>query len=65
MIYPLINTEWLPNLYGYKAVQTMIDWFAKSRRVAKSDLSRWLADIDSEGWIRSTDFYVCNLAIKA
>jgi hypothetical protein len=65
MIYPLINTEWTPNLYGYKAVQTMIEWFAKTRRVAESGLSRWLADIESEGWIRSTDFYVYNLAIKA
>ena len=35
MIHPLINTEWPPNLYGYKAAQTMIEWFAKTRRVAE------------------------------
>jgi hypothetical protein len=60
-----INTEWLPNLYGYKAAQSMIDWFAKTRRVAESDLSRWLADIESEGWIRSTDCYVLQLGYQS
>ena len=59
MIYPLINTEWLPNLYGYKAVQTMIEWFAKTRRVAESDLSRWLADIESQHE-RNSFFYSIN-----
>jgi ubiquinone/menaquinone biosynthesis C-methylase UbiE len=59
MIYPLINTEWLPNLYGYKAVQTMIEWFAKTGRVAESDLSRWLADIETQHK-RNSFFYSIN-----
>ena len=46
MIYSLINTEWLSNLYSYRVVQTMIEWFGKNRPVAESDLSRWLADIE-------------------
>jgi ubiquinone/menaquinone biosynthesis C-methylase UbiE len=49
MIYPLINTEWLPNRYGYKAAQMMVEWSTKTKSVAELDLARWLTDLEAQG----------------
>ena len=43
LAYTLINTEWLPSLYGYKVAHMMVDWLTKTRRVTEGELVRWLA----------------------
>jgi ubiquinone/menaquinone biosynthesis C-methylase UbiE len=59
LVYNLINTEWLPNLYGYKSAHMMIDWLTRSRRVAKSELARWVADLETQG-SKGSFFYSIN-----
>jgi ubiquinone/menaquinone biosynthesis C-methylase UbiE len=59
LVYTLINTEWLPNLYGYKSAHMMVDWLRKSKRVAESELARWLADIEAESR-KGSFFYSIN-----
>ena len=58
-IYPLINTEWLPNLYGYKAAQMMVEWLTKTKAVAEIDLARWLSDLEAQGE-KGSFFYSIN-----
>jgi hypothetical protein len=59
MIYPLINAEWLPNLYGYKAAQMMVEWLTKTKSVAEIDLARWLSDLEAQGE-KGSFFYSIN-----
>jgi ubiquinone/menaquinone biosynthesis C-methylase UbiE len=46
LVYTLINTEWLPNLYGYKSAHMMVDWSKKTKRVTESNLAKWLGDLE-------------------
>ncbi len=48
MIYSLINTEWLSNLYSYKAAYMMMEWLTKTKSVTETDLARWLSDIEAQ-----------------
>jgi hypothetical protein len=59
MIYPLINTGWLPNLYGYKAAHMMVEWLRKTMGIAETDLARWLSDIEAQ-CDRDSFFYSIN-----
>lgn len=58
-IYVVVNTEWLPNLYGFKAAHMMVEWAAKTGRPSQSDLSRWLRDLESQHE-RNLFFYSIN-----
>jgi len=59
MIYPLINTEWLLNLCGYKAAQMMVEWLTKTKSIAEIDLARWLSDLEAQGE-KGSFFYSIN-----
>jgi ubiquinone/menaquinone biosynthesis C-methylase UbiE len=59
MIYSLINTEWLPNRYGHKAAQMMVEWLTKSKSIAGIDLARWLSDLEARGE-KGSFFYSIN-----
>jgi hypothetical protein len=63
LVYTLVNTDWCPNLYGYKVAHMMTDWLTKTKRVAEDDLRRWLADLEAQGSRRrffySINRYIC------
>jgi ubiquinone/menaquinone biosynthesis C-methylase UbiE len=59
LIYPLINTEWLPNLYGYKTAHMMVEWLTKTDRVTKSAMAEWLSDLARQQK-RNSFFYSIN-----
>jgi ubiquinone/menaquinone biosynthesis C-methylase UbiE len=58
-IYTLINTEWLPNLYGYKAAHMIVEWLTKTTSVSKSDLARWVSDLETQS-VKGLFFYSVN-----
>jgi hypothetical protein len=62
--FPLVNPEWLPNLYGYKVAPMMVDWLTKTKRVTGDELVRWLPDLDAQApedafSTPSTDTFAC------
>jgi ubiquinone/menaquinone biosynthesis C-methylase UbiE len=67
LVYTLVNTDWLPNLYGYKAAHMMVEWLRKTQRVAESELVRWMNDLETQStrgsFFYSINRYIC-VAIK-
>jgi hypothetical protein len=64
LVYTLVNTNWLPNLYGYKIAHMMVDWSTKTKRVADHDLGRWLTDLEAQSsqgrFFYSINRHVCS-----
>lgn len=58
-IYPLVNTSWQPNLYGYRVAQMMVEWLRQKSLVHEDDLQRWLDDIAGQHE-RGAFFYSIN-----
>lgn len=58
LVYTLINTQWAPNLYGYKSAHMMIDWLTKTKRVTESNLAKWLDDLEAQGGKGSFFYYI-------
>jgi ubiquinone/menaquinone biosynthesis C-methylase UbiE len=59
LVYTLVNTEWLPNLYGYKAAHMMVEWLRNKKRVGEAELTRWLSDLETQS-ARGSYFYSIN-----
>jgi ubiquinone/menaquinone biosynthesis C-methylase UbiE len=59
IVYTLVNTEWRPNLYGYKAAHTMVDWLVEKTEIPKGDLDRWMVDLETQN-SKGTYFYSIN-----
>lgn len=62
-VYPLINTEWIPNSYAYKVAHMMGDWLTKKSLVPKDELERWIADLAAQysggSFFYSINRYIC------
>ena len=63
LIYPLINTSWNPDLYGYRVAHMMVDWLTKKARLPVDDLQGWLADLEQQHqhnlYFYSVNRYLC------
>ena len=59
LVYTLVNTDWLPNLYGYKAAHMMVEWLRNKKRVGEAELTRWLSDLEAQS-ARGSYFYSIN-----
>jgi ubiquinone/menaquinone biosynthesis C-methylase UbiE len=55
LVYPLINTTWQPDLYGYRLAYLMQDWLTQKGLVARPDLEAWLNDLDER--VRARDYF--------
>ncbi len=58
-VYPLVNTEWRPDRYGYQMARMMTEWLAQKQLIAQSDLVGWLDDLQQQSAVDSF-FYSIN-----
>jgi ubiquinone/menaquinone biosynthesis C-methylase UbiE len=58
-VYPLVNTAWQPNLYGYRVAHMMVRWLREKELIPVSDLQSWLDDL-AQQHERGTFFYSIN-----
>ncbi len=58
-VYPLVNTVWQPDLYGYRAAHMMVEWLRQKALVDEDDLQRWLDDLAHQDE-RKAFFYSIN-----
>ena len=58
-VYPLINTSWQPDLYGYRAAHMAVEWLTEKSLVSDADLTRWLADLEQQA-VEGRFFYSIN-----
>jgi ubiquinone/menaquinone biosynthesis C-methylase UbiE len=62
-VYPLVNTEWDPSLYGFQMAEMISQWLLAQNLASDEELARWRADLDARGaegrFFCSINRYVC------
>ncbi|MHB0859027.1 MAG: methyltransferase domain-containing protein [Anaerolineae bacterium] len=62
LVYPLINSEWRDDLYGYRVAHMMVNWLTEVAAVPREDLMGWLADLKEQAG-RGVYYYSVNRCI--
>jgi SAM-dependent methyltransferase len=58
-VYPLVNTEWQPQLYGYRAAHMTVEWLRQKQWIHQAQLQGWLDDL-AQQHERGDFFYSIN-----
>jgi arsenite methyltransferase len=62
-VYPLTNTDWQPDRYGYRAAHMLVEWLCLEQRASPDECDRWLADLSAQAargaYFYSVNRYVC------
>ncbi|MHB1294034.1 MAG: methyltransferase domain-containing protein [Anaerolineae bacterium] len=63
LIYPLVNTTWGPDLYGYRVAHMMVEWLKEGCALPPDVLDDWLADLAAQSernrYFYSVNRYIC------
>lgn len=61
--YTLVNPEWEPNHYGYRAAHMVRDWLLAKELAEEATLDAWLADLEQQAqagkFFYSVNRYLC------
>jgi SAM-dependent methyltransferase len=58
-VFSLVNTEWQPNLYGYRVAHMMARWLREKALIPASEVQSWLDDL-AQQHERGDFFYSIN-----